>query len=143
MMRIKNLSFLILLPFLLLMYPKELKISIIPQKSEVRVKAGSEVIFSLKVVAPKGKIAKISGHVREYTDYIYEFNDEGKLYDKKANDGIWSSGIEVPGNPPPGKYYLDCEPFDIDGNSITTKSKTGEEIKFTATFVIIVEWKLI
>ncbi len=139
MMRIKNLSFLILLPFLLLMYPKELKISIIPQKSEVRVKAGSEVILSLKVVAPKGKIAKISGRVRGYPEYIYEFNDDGKYYDKKAKDGIWSSGTSVPDDAPPGKYYLDCEPFDIDGNSITTKSKTGEEIKFTATFVIIVE----
>ena len=75
------------------------------------------------IVVLKGaykKVGLVQATVREYPEYTIRLNDQGRMGDEKAGDGIWSYEFPVPYDAPARKYHLD----------VTVKDKEGNIIKF-------------
>lgn len=115
------------------------QISVVPEKPELNLKAGETGIFTFKVTDNEGIIAAITGYIIEYPDFTLTLNDNGESGDENAQDGIWSTEINVPGTAPSGKYNFVFEAFDSASNSIMTINETGEEVKLTAKAVLIIK----
>ncbi|NVM01805.1 MAG: hypothetical protein HWN67_05695, partial [Candidatus Helarchaeota archaeon] len=117
MKKLKIWGFIILIFFLFLICAKEVHISIITEKSEFNAKIGEKGTLSFKVTDPDGNVEIITGVVREYPEFVFEFGDNGESGDEKADDGIWSAETEIPSDAPPGKYNIniDFEVYDADG----------------------------
>ena len=134
MTRVKKVSVITLILFLFFVFDKlTAQISVLPATS---VKPGEKAVLSVNVIDTDSKIAKILMVVRKYPEYTYVLNDNGENGDVRAKDGIWSIEIQVPYDATPGKYNLDCELYDGDGNSIITKSETGKETKHPITIIV-------
>lgn len=97
-----------------------------------KVAPGDEAVVCVTVIDPKGIVSEVIGTVREYPEFSFPLNDDGEEGDETAEDGIWSLGIEVPAEAPPGVYNWDFEAYDANGNLVKATSETGEEKVLTS-----------
>jgi len=139
MLKLRIVEFTIIIFFLSFVCTQETRISMVPEKAELNMKPGETEILTLKVTDNNGKIVKILGFSREFPGTVFELSDNGENEDKNAEDGIWSDRKTVPNDTRSGKYHLDFEAFDSDGNNIMIKTETGEEVKLTTTIVAYIE----
>ena len=80
----------------------------------------------------KGKVGVVQAVVREYPEYTIRLNDEGRMGDEKAGDGIWTYEFPVPYDAPAQKYHVDIIVKDKEGNVI----KLGQAEGPAATVVV-------
>ena len=139
MQKLRFLGLIIIIVFLSFSCEDESQISVIPENPELNLKAGATGTFTFKVTDNERIIAAINGYIIEYPDFTLALNDNGESGDENAQDGIWSTEINVPGTAPSGKYNFVFEVFDTDKNSIMTITETGEEVKLTAKTVLIIK----
>ena len=139
MRKLRIMGLIIIIVFLPFFCKDESQISVVPENPELNLKAGTTGTFTFKVTDNEGKIAAITGYIIEYPDFTLALNDNGESGDENAQDGIWSTEINVPGTAPSGKYNFVFEAFDSAQNSIMTITETGEEVKLTTKTVLIVK----
>lgn len=83
----------------------------------------------------KNKVGVVQAVVREYPEYTFRLNDEGRMGDEKAGDGVWTYEFPVPYDAPAQKYHVDIVIKDKDGKVI----KLGEAEGPAATLVVEVK----
>jgi len=80
----------------------------------------------------KDKVGTVQAVVREYPEYTFRLNDEGRMGDEKAGDGVWTYEFPVPYDAPAQKYHVDIIIKDKEGNVI----KFGETQGPAASLVV-------
>ncbi len=83
----------------------------------------------------KKKVGSVVAVVREYPEYTVRLNDEGRMGDEKAGDGVWTYEFPVPYDAPAQDYHLDITIRDKDGNIIQVGQAKGP----AATIVVKVQ----
>ncbi|NOZ55562.1 MAG: hypothetical protein GXO73_02070 [Calditrichaeota bacterium] len=73
----------------------------------------------------KKKVGSVVAVVREYPEYTVRLNDEGRMGDEKAGDGVWTYEFPVPYDAPAQDYHLDITIRDKDGNIIQVGQAKG------------------
>ncbi len=73
----------------------------------------------------KKKVGSVVAVVREYPEYSVRLNDEGRMGDEKAGDGVWTYEFPVPYDAPAQDYHLDITIRDKDGNIIQVGQAKG------------------
>jgi hypothetical protein len=82
------------------------------------VKRGESAILTVRFEGPPGYITSVKAAVREASQNMYEFNDDGRDEDDLAGDNVWTCRIDVVSNAVPGEYHLDIRAFDMNWNPV-------------------------
>jgi len=94
---------------------------------------GAHAVLTVAVNDPAKEVAKLEVVVTEYPTMTLLLTDDGQGDDKQAGDGIWSVGIDVPGEAPAGTYHLALWPRNAAGKAFEVN---GQSVKATIAFEV-------
>ncbi|MDZ7374843.1 MAG: hypothetical protein ONB23_12875 [candidate division KSB1 bacterium] len=96
------------------------RLKLVSAKAEpVVLSPGQKGRIEVAFAGAKARVGSVQAVVREYPEYTIRLNDEGRMGDAVAGDGIWSYEFPVPFDAPAQKYHVD----------IVVKDKAGKVLK--------------
>jgi|YelNatPaOPRAMG01_1025707.scaffolds.fasta_scaffold00008_43 hypothetical protein len=112
------------------------KVKLVSAKAEpATLSPGQRGKVEVVLTGAKKKVGSVQAVVREYPEYTIRLNDEGRMGDAVAGDGVWTYEFPVPYDAPSQKYHVDIIVKDRAGKVI----KMGEAEGPAATIVVEVK----
>ncbi|UCH33751.1 MAG: metallophosphoesterase [Armatimonadota bacterium] len=93
----------------------------------VPAQIGDHVVMTVVVDDAAKEVARVEAVVVEYPEVTLPLKDDGQGDDKQAGDGIWTAGLDVPAEAPPGTYHIALWPRDASGKAFEVDGKYVKE----------------
>jgi hypothetical protein len=101
---------------------------------------GLVALITVRVEDKNNIVSRVEGRLRDTPEVVFRLRDDGLEGDERANDGIWSTTVDVPFEAPAGQYTIEFTAYRSDGQAVTVRNDAGSMVPLSVTYPFIVQY---